>query len=436
MNRTLLGLSLLLAVLADYLLWGQQPGPGWFILVLFSLGATGWLARLFERRLPGWSFFLWTSALLFSLAPLLYQAHLVQLLAPPLCLTALSLAVFHSLASRSRWECLASRLPWGLSATKEYCQALTSLPMPGRIQGRVVLLALPMWMVFGALFVLADPAYASWIGQLTGSWQPGLAAAFRIGLWTSLVAALCYQARSVSGEPALKGGRSDGHVWSQVIHSLNLLFFSFLVCQGRYLFSQRPPSGLTLAEYARHGFFELLTATLLVVALILWNHNAVAGSEGAPRARKANALLLILTSGLLFSSAWRMQLYIEHFGLTLTRAYVLTTLAGIAATLALCLWALIQDKSPLWLRGRLLGLSLISLALASLINVEGWVARVNLSRPEVDYVYLQGLSSDIAPWLDLGHPVQAQILLELRQRHGNSQDWRSWTWSGWRVADR
>ena len=61
-----------------------------------------------------------------------------------------------------------------------------------------------------------------------------------------------------------------------VLGLLDLLFLTFVVIQVRYLFGGAghvaATAGLTYAEYARHGFFELVTVTALALPLLLLAH--------------------------------------------------------------------------------------------------------------------------------------------------------------------
>ena len=76
---------------------------------------------------------------------------------------------------------------------------------------------------------------------------------------------------------------------------------------------------------------------------------------------------------------------------------------------------------------------MLSLATVSLTNVEAWVGRTNLSRPEVDYGYLKGLSCDLAGVLDPAVPEQRRLLHRLRQRSATTP-WRDWNWSRQRAG--
>lgn len=429
MNRSIMLSALTLSIAIEGLLWGLRSGPGWLLLVGLAALLCQWLRRRLERPFCAWVCWLWLGAAGLAASPLLYDAETVHLLAPPLCALALVLAVYHTVAQKQTLEHLTetSLLSWQ-SSREAYQIGASACPTLSPSTRKGLGMALPLVLLFGLLFLQADPAFE---GFLRGGldYGPGhLGNALRVGLWSWLLGSILLQAQWHTPEAPQPGGNGDAASWSVALLTTNLLFVSFLVCQARYLFSGRAPQGLNLADYARHGFFELFLATLLVVGLVTFVHGAVYRAETPDAARAASLLMLVLTFGLVASSAMRMYLYVGHFGLTLTRAYVLATLVGIVATLLLCLWALLLWHPPAWLRARLLLLGLFSLAGVGLTNVEAWVARVNLARVEVDYNYLSTLSCDILPALDLTLPGHRQLLTQLQSRPAQP-DWRTWNLS-------
>lgn len=438
MSRFLLLQAALSATAIEGLLWGVRSGPGWLLLATLGFTLSHQLRRRLERR-PSWSGWLWLASFMFAASTALYDSPVVHVLAPMLCALSLCLAVHHTLARATRVESLlySPLLQWQASCDV-YRSARGNLPVLSGSNARGLILAIPLVSLFGLLFVQADPAYAAQLQSLGLEWQSWAGTALRLLLWTWLAGTLLWTAQRVEPrDPTTQPvGQDDATTWSTALTSVNLLFLSFLAFQGRYLFAGRAPEGLTLAEYARHGFFELFAATLLVLALAVWVHRATySQAEGQRKAGRAAAVMVTLTFGLVASSALRMHLYIAHFGLTLTRAYVLLTLVGIAATLTLSLVALVRWKHPAWLQSRLVLLGMLSLATVGLTNVEAWVGRVNLARPEVDYGYLSGLSCDLAPALDPRIPAQRQLLQRIVER-ASLQDWREWNWSQARASLR
>jgi len=433
LNRNLALYSIAVAVLIEALLWGVRGGPGWLILLVVTASASESLRRSLERPFKKWTLLLWLVALMFATGPCLYDAELVHNLAPPLCVVAMLLAVYHSLARHTQLDHLARcQVLTCASVGQAYAAASGAFPVPQRSFRQGVLSALPLLAIFGSLFLQADPGYARAVENTLRGWPDGVFLAVRLLAWSWLAAALLFQARNAELPEPGQTSAWDGAAWATTLNCVNLLFLSFLLCQTQYLFAGRAPEGFTLAEYARRGFFELFNATLFVVALVVWLHDRVYHSPARQSSGRAAQLLLLLTTGLVFSSAWRMSLYISHFGLTLTRAYVVATLLGITLTLVLCWVALLFWKSPAWLQSRLLLLGLFSLGGVGLTNIEAWVARVNLARCDTDYAYLATLSSDMAVALRPQVSAERKLLTRLSQQ-APLKDWREWNLSRHRV---
>ncbi|MFN8612574.1 MAG: DUF4173 domain-containing protein [Vulcanimicrobiota bacterium] len=427
MSRWIILCSLALAGLAEATIWGIRSGPGWLLLVGAAAAASQFLRWRLERPGNGWGSWLWLAALGQAAAPCLYEAEVVHTLAPPLCLISTLLAVYYTVAVAQPLEALTHNSPvGGGSALRAAEMGYQHLPRFSASTRKGLTMAVPLLLLFGLLLMQADPAFEGFLTHWMGDWQSSLLRFLRCILWTWLAAAVWLQAQSrPAARPQDQPGAGDAASWTVALHTTNLLFLSFLACQARYLFAGRAPAGMSLAEYARHGFFELFMVTLLVIGLTVWVQGSVFQAENPGPCRLASQLMLLLTFGLVASSTQRMALYVQNFGLTLTRAYVLATLVGITATLVLCCWALGYGRGPGWLRSRLLLLGMLSLTGVGLTNVEAWVARVNLARPEVDLDYLRGLSSDIAPAL----AADQAPLLEAILRRQQKRDWREFTCS-------
>src|SRR5205823_2404020 len=117
--------------------------------------------------------------------------------------------------------------------------------------------------------------------------------------------------------------------------ALDLLFLAFVLVQLRYLFGGphlvQVRAHLTYAQYARHGFFELVAVSLLVLPLLL-------AVDAAGRRTKAlrllSAALLALTFVVMASALQRMRLYERVYGLTELRVYTTGVILWLAVVFA------------------------------------------------------------------------------------------------------
>ncbi len=284
---------------------------------------------------------------------------------------------------------------------------------------RGVALGLPLLLVFGALFVAADAVFK----DLVSSAVPSLDAAvverlLIVGIWAWLAGGLLRDllASRDEGEevPFARGRQGLGALEIGVaLAFLDLLFLAFVVVQFRYLFGGsalvQSEAHLTYAEYARHGFFELVVVTGLTLPVLLLADWALAGRRNRAFRLLVGALLVLL--GVVIASALqRMRLYVQHFGLTELRLYA-TGVAGFAATLGL-----------------------------NVFSPDAFIARTNVTRPAVDVTYLAGLSDDAVPTLvshlsRLPKPQQSQLAAALLERAPADDDWRSWNRSRARAAN-
>src|SRR5207247_6215144 len=107
----------------------------------------------------------------------------------------------------------------------------------------------------------------------------------------------------------------------------DLLFPLLVVVQLRYLFGGaelvQGGTGLTYAEYARWGFFELVTASALVLPILLVAEWALRYEPcaGQRTFRYLAGLLLVLLAAVMASALRRMQLYVDEVGLPEIRLY-------------------------------------------------------------------------------------------------------------------
>ncbi len=197
------------------------------------------------------------------------------------------------------------------------------------------------------------------------------------------------------------------------LYGLVLLLTLFLGTQVRVLFGGveylNTTAGLTVAQYAREGFFQLVVVAGIVLATLVAADWLVArGDDARRRYRAVGTVLVGLVAALLVSAVARMWLYVTHFGLTIDR--VLAT--------AILLWviAAIVTFAATMLRGRgerfapvMLIATIVWVASLNAVNPEAIVVRANLARAAAgeafDAPYHARLSADALPALLAAAPM-------------------------------
>lgn len=313
-----------------------------------------------------------------------------------------------------------------------------------------VLIALPLLGVFTALLAAADAEFARIVGQLL-DWDIDAAIVHlltislaALGAGTIVIAALASVPQGAS-EPRDASWAGAAVVWI-VLGSLVALFAAFCALQAGYLFGGSrylgDASGLTAAEYARRGFFELLVVAALVVPLLLVVRAWHADTTSAHRAFRVTAPALASFTILLQGSAFaRMWMYQDRFGLTEQRLWATLLLAWIATALAWYAVRVALARSPeLTAFAASSGLVLVLGLVAS--NPIGIVAATNMSRSSnarVDTQYLATLGADSVPAIvqrldEVDDAVRRRIAADLLDAHPYSRDdWRLWNASRHRA---
>jgi Domain of unknown function (DUF4173) len=285
---------------------------------------------------------------------------------------------------------------------------------------RGLLIAAPLVILFVALFASADAVFARITGDLL-DWHLDLGSLPSRVVLTALVAwvsagLFAFVAREHPDGSAAATGRAGrprlgSAEAATVLIVLDLLFIGFVALQGAYLFGGRDTleaSGLTYAEYARRGFFELLAVAFLVGGLVL----ALEGFIGA-RTRTyvlAAVGLVVLTIVVLASAFLRLRLYQDAYGWTELRFYVLAAIAWLAIGAVIAIVTLAQDRTR-WLPHAMLVLSFAFGLAFNIIGPVRLITEQNIQRAidpalvapggetGLDVHYLASLGDDALPVL-------------------------------------
>jgi hypothetical protein len=423
----LIGVALVLGVSGDILLRATPWGVNFFAWIALVVGLAVAFARWGRVVAGGEGRWLIFVAVVFASGVVLRASPVVVSLDVLAVMISLSLAVWRGRSGTLRRAGISDYVIGGTLAG-----AFTSAgPVPasvididwrealrGRWKGgalavsRGVLLAAPLLVLFGALFVAADAVFERLVIEVFGF---DLAKVFShlflfcfFGwitaglLWAGLLARIP-QDITLPRPRAISLGIVEVGV---VLGLLDLLFFTFVVIQVRYLFGGAghvaTTAGLTYAEYARHGFFELATVTALALPLLLLAHWLF-----RPEGRKHEIIFKTLAGAmvaLLFvvvaSALQRMYLYTSEFGLTELRLYTTVFMFWISAVLVWFVLTVLRSRRDRFAFGALVAGFAAILAINAM-NPDALIAKTNIDRLQqgkrFDPYYLTTLSADAVP---------------------------------------
>lgn len=335
--------------------------------------------------------------------------------------------------------------------------------VPHQVRGKVPALlrgfafAIPLLLLFCGLFISADAAFASLLHK-------GLNLNFSdVSVHTAILLGFSWctagylrpmfvadksnsntsQANEEQHEPAtatasasatpkvkLGLGRFELNV---VLALLNLLFLSFVMVQFRYFFGGsnvvETTAGLSYAEYARKGFFELATVSALVLPMLL------VGDWLLPRYQDKFDKIFPVQSGIqiallfviMLSAFQRMNLYQQEYGLTELRFYVSAFIGCMALLYVIFAATVLTGKRSKFAFAASVA-ALASVAVLQLANPDRMIVAANIDNAvkgkSFDAEYALSLSNDATSYLaqniaKLPFAAQKQIAGALvSQEHG------------------
>ena len=439
-----------LVIFADWLFWGHGAGLS---LPLFAAACLLAILGLAPHRFAPRDRVRLGAAFLIAALPVIETAQPLALL----FLIAGSLAI-------------ATRLLLGDRATLSRVPALTArlaLQLPGAALGEVTDIAAspaarPRWqilarnwalpaivgLIFTTLLVSANPVAEHW-GVETGHWlaetvfgsvRPVFWALIALPLLPLLAAhrLRCRLDRPLPRSPrpdlALSPGARIFFTPASVTRSLilfNLIFAAQSLMDLVYLWSGAAlPDGMTYAEYAHRGAYPLVATALLAGGFALACRRFATGHRNL-------RLLLLLWIGqnvlLVISSLYRLDLYVDSYGLTYLRAYAAIWMGLVATGLVSVVWQIVRARSNRWLVTVNAGLLAATLYACAFVNFAHDIAAHNLARgvDRLDFHYICDLGPDAAaalraaaPQSCAGHAIAAGPAIT---------GWRDWGFRSWRI---
>jgi hypothetical protein len=310
----------------------------------------------------------------------------------------------------------------------------------GRVVARGALLAVPLLFLLGVLLASSDAVFAGFFRlHVNGPDLVLHSVALGFGAWAvSGLLRLASATRTEALRPvAVRVSASEAIV---VLAGMVTLFAGFAVAQivalsgaGHRIIQT---AGLTYAEYARSGFFQLLAVAAITLGVLL----ALRATVVLETARARGWFLglagaaVALTVVILVVSLRRLALYERVFGLTMLRLY-----AGVFAILLAVVFLMLALRISgvgarrHWFLPAALGAALATVLMLNAINPEALVVSRDVANAErtgrFDAGYLSQLSDDAVPTVvrllpHLAPPQRAAALAVLCARP-------SWPFTGW-----
>lgn len=178
--------------------------------------------------------------------------------------------------------------------------------------------------------------------------------------------------------------------------SVMYLIFSGIQVMGLFLGQLKLPEGYTYAEYAREGFFQLLTVAILNLVIVLL---CMAFFRESKVLKAVLTIMSLCTFIMIASSAMRMILYVQVYNLTFLRILVLWALAVLFLLFVGVVIQIFRKDFPLFRYGMTV-VTILYIGLA--FSHPDWIiAKYNIVNHDgsLDYHYLAQLSADAAPAL-------------------------------------
>ncbi|OAF05215.1 hypothetical protein AYJ54_22485 [Bradyrhizobium centrolobii] len=461
-----LAMALVLAVLADWLFYGQRIGLSLAIFAV-AIACASLLANhatLEARRAMAGGI-----VLALGLVPAVEELNTLSFL---ILIIALAVSLLFAtnpetteLADRAR----ALRNFFLFGPFRFFPDALQVFNMSAFTRG-IALWLMPavLGTVFVALFAAANPVIEQWVSLLNPKLIFEYVSVWRLLFWTAMLALVWpfihvrwrrkkwptnAAANIAEPEPLAPFVSAEFLGPSTILRSLilfNLLFAAQSILDGIYLWGHAAlPAQVTYAEYAHRGAYPLIATALLAAAFVL-----VAMRQGGP-AEKSKVIrsLVYLWVGqnvlLVASSILRLDLYVDIYMLTYWRIAAFIWMGLVALGLILIVARIVLDRSNQWLIGANLTALTIVLYIASLVNFDAFIADYNVAHSrevsgrgvqiDINYLTQLGPQALLAIGKMMQHRADGNLVVwhdRLVEVQRLDMAWRTWGFRTWRLQRR
>ncbi|QRG66839.1 DUF4173 domain-containing protein [Brevibacillus choshinensis] len=265
----------------------------------------------------------------------------------------------------------------------------------------------------------------------------GFAALLTFGyLYAILGPRLQTAALPLQDQPEEKKIAWDGIILVTILTIINVVYVAFTVIQISYLFGGAEavlPDNMTYAEYAKKGFNELVTVTIINFILLVSFMHLVSRAQRViyKIVQALLSLLTVCTSFMLVSAYYRLSLYEEAYGYTHTRLLAHAFMIFLFILFVIAFLKIWRNNFSLLKVYGVAGIA--AYVLLNYINVDAVIAKKNIQRYEetgrIDVAYLTSLSLDAIPvimTLKEDPAVADKIKYLLQERAEELKEDRGW----------
>ena len=259
-------------------------------------------------------------------------------------------------------------------------------------------------VVYGFYFHNTIPGFAEWDANRPVNLDPGKAPN-----WVDRLMSI--ESEKFSGVVLLS-------LLNIMLLVVNGLDFGFIFSNDRHL-----PPGISWSDYLHQGVGMLIFSIVLAMLIILYYFRGRMNFQDSKALRMLAFTWIVQNALVLFSTAWRNEVYIAAFGLTYKRIgvyiYLLLTLIGLIVTA----WKVQGKKTNVFLVRMNSWLFYSVWIISCAVNWDGLIMHYNTeNKNRIDLAYLNSLSGNILPELvdySLAHPnetAQADLRLVIPER--------------------
>lgn len=333
----------------------------------------------------------------------------------------------------------------------------------GLTVGVGLLVTVPLLFLAAALLSQADMVFDKLTSELlTAIWENMDRVIIRV-LLGLLAAPFLFSLLYALGRPkplaegkAVELPKLDSAAATMALGGLDALYLFFVGVQSAALFggeSYLAQMGISYADYARSGFFQLVFVALLNLGVVLALLQLTGRKgKGWRVVQVLSTLLAVLSGVILVSAAWRMTLYVLAYGLSFKRALTYWGMVMIALLLAAVCVKVWRERFGFFRFAAVAALA--GWVILNYANVDRIVAEYNVNAylsgglAQVDLLYLSNLSYEALPVLEEkldgdtvirdaldrdSEPDGVLTLADLLADRGAQARWECARWENWSL---